>query len=39
MTEQPRTVAREHLAGTIGTVDAATMRAVDGWMRDFLALP
>ncbi|QDQ97928.1 type II toxin-antitoxin system PemK/MazF family toxin [Tomitella fengzijianii] len=39
MTEQPRTVIRKRLVGTIGTVDAATMHAVDRWMRDFLALP
>lgn len=39
MTEQPRTVTRERLVGSIGVVDAATMRAVDGWLRDLLALP
>lgn len=39
MTEQPRTVTRDRLVGDIGTVDAATMRDVDGWLRDFLALP
>jgi mRNA interferase MazF len=39
MTEQPRTVARDRLVGDIGAVDAATMREVDGWLRDFLALP
>lgn len=38
MTEQPRTVTRDRLVGTIGSVDAATMREVDGWLRDFLAL-
>ncbi len=38
MTEQPRTVARDRLVGTIGSVDLATMREVDGWLRDFLAL-
>ncbi len=39
MTEQPRTVTRDRIVGEIGTVDAATMHAVDGWLRDFLALP
>ncbi|MDR3359853.1 MAG: type II toxin-antitoxin system PemK/MazF family toxin [Bifidobacteriaceae bacterium] len=39
MTEQPRTVTRDRLAGQIGVADAATMREVDQWLRDFLALP
>ncbi|RAN79118.1 growth inhibitor PemK [Bacillus sp. SRB_336] len=39
MTEQPRVVARERLFEVAGTVDAATMREVDSWLRDFLALP
>jgi mRNA interferase MazF len=39
MTEQPRTVTRDRLFDLVGTVDGATMRAVDGWLRDFLALP
>lgn len=39
MTEQPRTVTRDRFAEQIGTVDTATMREVDGWLRDFLALP
>lgn len=39
MTEQPRTVTRDRLVGDIGAVDAATMRDVDGWLRDFLSLP
>ncbi|MEV4901917.1 type II toxin-antitoxin system PemK/MazF family toxin [Citricoccus sp. NPDC055426] len=39
MTEQPRTVTRERLVEMAGSVDAATMRDVDGWLRDFLALP
>lgn len=38
MTEQPRTVTRRRLLGAAGTVDAETMREVDGWLRDFLAL-
>lgn len=38
MTEQPRVVTRERLFDVAGAVDAATMRAVDGWLRDFLAL-
>lgn len=39
MTEQPRTVTRDRLVGVVGAVDVATMRDVDGWLRDFLALP
>ncbi|MDN5894726.1 MAG: type II toxin-antitoxin system PemK/MazF family toxin, partial [Nocardioides sp.] len=39
MTEQPRTVTRERLFDLAGTVDSATMREVDGWLRDFFALP
>lgn len=39
MTEQPRTITRERLFEVLGVVDAATMRDVDGWLRDFLALP
>lgn len=39
MTEQPRTVTHEHLIEVAGTVDAETMREVDRWLRDFLALP
>ncbi len=39
MTEQPRTVTRDRLLDLAGTVDRATMQEVDGWLRDFLALP
>ncbi len=39
MTEQPRVITRERLFDVAGTVDAATMHEVDGWLRDFLALP
>lgn len=39
MTEQPRTMSRDGLVGGSGAVDAATMHDVDGWLRDFLALP
>ncbi|WP_062289420.1 type II toxin-antitoxin system PemK/MazF family toxin [Demequina phytophila] len=38
MTEQPRTITRDRLAGVIGVVDTETMRDVDMWLRDFLAL-
>lgn len=38
MTEQPRTLTRERIVGTAGVVDTATMREVDGWLRDFLGL-
>src|SRR5699024_6808057 len=36
VTEQPRIVTRDRLVAGLGTVDAATMRDVDGWLRDFL---
>jgi len=39
MTEQPRAVTRERLFDVAGTVDGPTMREVDRWLRDFLALP
>lgn len=39
MTEQPRLVTRERLFDAAGAVDSVTMREVDGWLRDFLALP
>ncbi len=39
MTEQPRTVTRDRLFDLAGFVDGATMTEVDGWLRDFLALP
>lgn len=39
MTEQPRTITRDRLIDFAGAVDAATMNEVDGWIRDFLALP
>jgi len=39
MTEQPRTITRDRLGRSIGVVDTATMCEVDGWLRDFLALP
>src|SRR6478672_13810995 len=39
MTEQPRTVTRDRLFDLAGTVDGATMKEVDLWLRDFLALP
>lgn len=39
MTEQPRTVTRDRLAGRLGQADEDTMADVDRWLRDFLALP
>ena len=39
MTEQPRTVTRDRLFDLAGTVDESTMKEVDEWLRDFLALP
>ena len=38
MTEQPRTVSRQRIVSLAGRVDAATMREVDLWLRDFLGL-
>jgi mRNA interferase MazF len=38
MTEQPRTLARERVGRVAGVVDDATLRDVDLWLRDFLAL-
>lgn len=38
MTEQPRTISRDRVVGAAGVVNQATMREVDGWLRDFLAL-
>jgi len=39
MTEQPRTLDRARIVGSAGVVDAATLREVDVWLRDFLDLP
>lgn len=39
MAEQPRVITRERLHNVVGTDDAATMREVDNWLRDFPALP
>jgi mRNA interferase MazF len=39
MTEQPRTIDRDRIAGSAGRIDAATLAIVDGWLRDFLDLP
>lgn len=38
MTEQPRTIDRGRVRELAGQVDEATLRAVDVWLRDFLAL-
>ena len=38
MTEQPRTLSRDRLRDPVGVVDAATMRDVSLWLRDFLDL-
>lgn len=37
MTEQVRVVSRERLAGRLGAVDDATLAAIRGWIRDYLA--
>ena len=39
MTEQPRTIARDRLLDVARLIDVEVMREVDGWLRDFLALP
>lgn len=38
MTEQPRTITRDRLVGVAGKANAETMRMVDQWLRDHLAL-
>ena len=38
MTEQPRTVDRARLRSVAGGVDAATLAAIDVWLRDFLGV-
>lgn len=38
MTEQPRTISTTRISRRTGTADAATMRDVDRWLRDFLGL-
>lgn len=39
LTEQPRMITRDRLGSLLGRVDVTTMREVDVWLRDFLALP
>jgi mRNA interferase MazF len=36
MTEQVRTISRARIVDTAGRADAETLRAVRGWIRDFL---
>ncbi len=38
MTEQPRTIARSRIVGRAGGAGAATMAAIDRWLRDFTDL-
>lgn len=38
MTEQPRTLSRDRLAGVAGEVSAECLRAVRTWLGDFLDL-
>jgi len=38
MTEQPRTISRDRIAGRAGHADEATMAAITSWIRDFLEL-
>lgn len=38
MTEQIRTVSRERIADRIGRIDPWTLRAIRGWISDFLDL-
>lgn len=38
MTEQPRTIDRGRITSEAGAVDARTLREIDVWLRDFLAL-
>lgn len=36
MTEQPRTISRDRIIRTAGRIDEQAMRAIIGWLRDFL---
>jgi mRNA interferase MazF len=38
MTEQPKTITRDRIVGTAGTVSQSTMDEIDIWLRDFLQL-
>ncbi|MDO4241397.1 MAG: type II toxin-antitoxin system PemK/MazF family toxin [Microbacteriaceae bacterium] len=38
MTEQPRTITRDRLAGYIGSATAQDMDKISVWLRDFLEL-
>jgi len=38
MTEQVRAISRRRIVKVAGAVDDATMRRIDVWLRDFLAL-
>lgn len=38
LTEQPRTISRERLGDTIGTVAPTTMATIRQWLADFLDL-
>lgn len=38
MVEQPRTISTTRITRRTGTADAATMRRVDQWLRDFLGI-
>ncbi|WP_165872911.1 type II toxin-antitoxin system PemK/MazF family toxin [Nocardioides jejuensis] len=38
MTEHVRTISRDRVSGTAGQVDAATLGAVDRWLKVFLDL-
>lgn len=38
MTEQPRTIDRERIAGSAGRAGAQTMSLIDRYLQDFLAL-
>jgi mRNA interferase MazF len=36
MTEQPRTISRRRIVGAAGKVDESCLRAIRGWLDDFL---
>ena len=36
MTEQPRAIDRQRVAGLAGEIDTPTLEAISGWIEDFL---
>ena len=36
ITEQPRAIDRQRVAGIAGKIDASTLAVINGWIGDFL---